>query len=200
MSAPSLMERRKVAAARRRRPSGTQIREFPASGEGSHGPETAPRPTDLHLETTYEDGRVVSWFNDNWWLETLRRWKDRALTIHIQRTPDALLHSMMAYELEMVRRLEVPWRLVGHCYLSDIGHPLLLPRVAVSQYDEIRIINADRPSTADFEVRPPKLTLQEVFDRVREIQAAEQVSQPLLTRAPDPDATPRTTPPDERDH
>lgn len=192
MSAPSLMERRKVTAARRHGPSGPQTRLFPADGEGSHGPDTAPRPSDLHLEVTYEDGRVVTWFDDNWWLETLRRWKDCPLTIHVQRTRDALLSPMVTHELEMVRRLMTPWRLVGHCYLSDIGHPLLLPRVATSQYDEIRIIDADRPSTDECETRSPKLTLQEVFDRVRQIQTEEGVSHPLLTRAPDPDAPRRT--------
>lgn len=188
MGTASLMERRKVAAARRHRPAGTQVRVFPADGDGAHGPDTAPRPTDLHLETTYEDGLAVTWFDDNWWLETLRRWKDSPLTIHIQRTPDALLHPIVVHELEMVRRLVVPWRLVGHCYLSDIGHPLLLPRVAVSEYDEIRIIDTERPHTGDFEALPAKMALPEVFQRVRDIQAAEQVSRPLLTRAPDPDA------------
>ena len=192
MSATSLMERRKVTAARRHRPSGPQVRVFPANGEGSHGPDTAPTPSDLHLEVSYEDGRVVTWFDDNWWLETLRRWKDRPLNIHIQRTPDALLNPMVTHELGMVRRLMTPWRLVGHCYLSDIGHPLLLPRVATSQYEEIRIIDADRPCANEFETRPSKLTLREVFDRVRQIQAEEGVGHPLLTRAPDPDATPQT--------
>ena len=86
----------------------------------------------------------------------------------------------------MLRRLQTPWRIIGHCYLSDIGHALLLPRVAVTHYDEIHVMDGDRPESKAFNLRPPKLTCEEVFDRVREIQAAEEVSRPLLTRAPAP--------------
>lgn len=193
MSTTSLTDRRKVTAARRHRPSGAEVKVFTADGDGAHGPQIAPRPTDLQIEATCANGALVTWFEDNWWLETLRRWKDSALTIHIQRTPDALLNEMVLYELDMLRRLGVPWRLVGHCYLSDIGHPLLLPRVAMSQYDEIRVIDANRPATDEFEVPATKLTLEEVFARVVEIQTAEQVSRPLLTRAADPDAVPAGT-------
>lgn len=193
MSTTSLTDRRKVTAARRHRPAGAEARVFAADGDGAHGPQIAPRPTDLHIEATCANGALVTWFDDNWWLETLRRWKDCALTIHIQRAPDALLNETVLYELDMLRRLGVPWRLVGHCHLSDIGHPLLLSRVATSQYDEIRVIDANRPSTDEFEAHAAKLTLAEVFARVREIQTAEQVSRPLLTRAPDPNAAPAGT-------
>ncbi len=193
MSTTSLKDRRKLAAARRYRPSGAEVIVFPADGEGDHGPEIMPRPTDLQLEVTYATGDLVTWFCDDWWLESLRRWKDYPLTIHIQRTPEALLHETVLYELEMVRRLAVPWRLIGHCYLSDVGHPLLLPRVATSQYDEIRIIDANRPATDEFAVHAAKLSLSEVFARLRDIQATEQVSRPLFTRAPDPDAAHATT-------
>ncbi len=185
MERQSLAERRKVATARRRRPTGFQILKFAAVSDGSHGPDVGVCPEALHLETTYKDGQIVTWFDDNWWLETLRRWKDRSLTIHIMPTADALLHPTVLHELEMVRRLQTPWRLIGHCYLSDIGHPLLLPRVAVNHYDEIRVIDKDRPSSDSREARPSKLTLKEVFDQVRTIQSAEKVSAPLLTRAPE---------------
>ena len=186
MECQSLAERRKVAAARRRRPTGFQIIECAAAGDGSHGPDIGVCPEALHLETTHQDGQIVAWFDDNWWLETLRRWKDRSLTIQIMPTADALLHPIVLHELEMVRRLQTPWRLIGNCYLSDIGHPLRLPRVAVNHYDEIRVIDKDRPCCDAYEARPSKLTLDEVFDQVRTIQSAEKVSAPLLTRAPEP--------------
>ncbi len=186
MEVSSLAERRMVATARRRQPGGIHVVEFPATGEGSHGPNQGPHPEELRLETTYDNGQISVWFDDNWWLETLRRWKDCSLAIHILPTPDALLHPIVQYELEMVRRLQTPWRLIGHCCLSDIGHPLLMPRVAVNPYDEIRIIDRERSSTDSYEAHPAKLTLDEVFERVRTIQSAERVSAPLLTRAPEP--------------
>ncbi len=186
MESPSLLERRKVARSRRRRPTGMQVRVLVATGDGALGPETGPTPTDLRLETTYEDGSIVAWFDDYWWIELLRRWKERPLTIHMLPTADALLHPVVLHELEMVRRLTTPWRLIGHCYLSDIGHPSLLRRVAVNPYDEIRVIDADRPSTESFETAAAVLTLSEIFERVHEIQRDEQIPKPLLTRAPKP--------------
>ncbi|NOS99612.1 MAG: hypothetical protein HOP29_03190, partial [Phycisphaerales bacterium] len=137
MNTPTLLERRRLTTARRHRPSGPTAMVFRAGDGGVHGPDKPPRPTDVHLETTYPDGTLVEWFNDNWWLESIRRWKDRPLTLHIQRTPAALLHEDVAYELEMVRRMETPWRLVGHCYLSDIARPDGIRRLAVNHYDEI---------------------------------------------------------------
>ena len=189
MDAPPLMERRKAAAARRQKPVRMQIREFTATGDGGHGHDGLPFPTELRLETTEVDGRIATWFDDTWWLETLRRWKDRPLTIHILPTPDALLHPIVLHELEMVRRLLTPWRVIGHCYLSEIAQPVLMPRVAVNQYDEVRIIDADRPESDDYNVRPARMTLDEVLDRVRVIQIEQQAHRPLLTRAPDPNRT-----------
>lgn len=189
MDAPPLMERRKAAAARRRKPVRKQIREFAATSDGEHGREEVPYPTELRLETTYVDGRIATWFDDAWWLETLRRWKDRSLTIHILPTPDALLHPIVLHELEMVHRMLTSWRVIGHCYLPDIAQPILMPRLAVNQYDEIRIIDTERPESQDQDIRPARMTLDEVFERVRVIQIEQQTHRPLLTRAPDPHRT-----------
>lgn len=187
METPFLRERRKVAVGRRRRPTRANVRVFSAECDGSLGPETDPPPTDLRLDTTYPDGSIVAWFNDYWWIEVLRRWKDRPLTIHVLPTPDAVLHPAVLHELEMVRRLMSPWRLIGHCYVSDIGHPSILRRVAVNPYDEVRVIDSDRPSSDAFGTASAVLTIAEVFKRVHEIQRDEQTARPLLTRAPVPD-------------
>lgn len=184
MEASTLLERRKVAAARRRRPAPANVRVFRAAGEGEHGPESDIHPTELRLEVTFPDGRLAVWFDDQWWMETLRRWKDQALTIHLLPTPDAVLHPVVLHELEMVRRLQTPWTVVGHCHLSDVGHPLLMPRLAVSPYDEIRIVDAQRPAAEGYESQSAGLSLAEVFDGVREIQAGHHVAKPLLTRSP----------------
>ena len=189
MAASTLMDRRKVTTARRHRPSSVDVRVLTADGDGALGPEIAPTPSEVHLEVTYNDGQVVTWFDDNWWLEILRRWKDRPLTIHFKPTPDALLHSFLIHELEMVRRLMVPWRLVGHCYLSDIGHPLLMSRVAVNPYDEIRIIDMERPSSDEFETKPSNVRFEDVISRVHEIQHRERIGRPIITRAPDPNGS-----------
>jgi len=184
METPPLMERRKAAAARRRKPRRPQVREFAATGDGDHGPDTVPYPTELRLETTYDDGRIATWFDDTWWLETLRRWKDRSLTIHVLPTPEALLHPIVLHQLEMIRRMLTPWRVIGHCYLPEIAQPILMPRLAINQYDEVRIIDAQRPETEERDVRPARMTLDEVFERVRVIQIEQQADRPLLTRAP----------------
>jgi hypothetical protein len=186
MVTTTVTEERTITSATRRKPIEICSREFPAHGDGSHGPDTGPRPTDLRLEVTLDDGTISPWFDDGWWIETLRRWKDRPLSIHILPTPEALLHPKVAVELDMVRRMQTPWRLVGHCYLSDVAHPTLLTRLAVNRYDDIRIVDASRPRANDWEVSPPQFSLAEVFERVRAIQLTEQVVYPLLTRAPDP--------------
>ena len=192
MQVESITERRKVAVARRHQPTGVHTVEFPACDDGIHGPELGAYPDELRLEATHQDGKIVDWFDDNWWLETLRRWKDRTLTIHLLPTPDALLHPQVTHELEMVRRLNTPWRLIGYAYLSDIGHKSVICDVAASRFDEIRVIDQQRPSTDAFAVRPATLELADVFEEFRHIQASEQVSGPILTRAPLPRAcTPR---------
>lgn len=186
MEVQSISERRKVATARRHRPIGIHVREIPAGGDGSHGPEIGPYPQDLKLEVTQENGQIAVWFDDTWWLEALRRWKDVSLNLHILPSPDALLHPIVLHELDMVRRLQLSWRLIGHCYLSDIAQPTVLQRVAVNQYDEVRVIDRDRASTDAYDARPAKFTFAELNEKVRALQAMEKVSTPLLTRAPAP--------------
>ncbi len=188
MQVESITERRKVAVARRHQPAGVHTVEFPAWGDGGHGPELGPHPDELRLEVTGEDGLIVDWFDDNWWLESLRRWKDRTLAIHLLPTPDALLHPQVTHELEMVRRLNTPWRLIGYTYVSDIGHASVIRGVAASRYDEIRVIDQQRPSTESFEVGLATLELADVLEEVRHAQASEQVGGPMLTRAPLPRA------------
>lgn len=187
MSSTSIMDRRKVTAARRFRPRRPDSLTISAQSDGDLGPDVAPRPTDLFLEATTPEGQPAVWFSDDWWLNALKRWKDHTLTIHILYTPAALTHEVVEHELAMVRRLKVPWRLIGHCYLSDIANPVTLHHLACSHYDEIRIIDADRPKTPSFAVTPARMTLTELIAAFREIQAAEQTALPLLTRRPNPD-------------
>ena len=186
MKVESLADRRRVASSRRRRPAGIHVLEFLAMGDGAHGPNTGPFPEELRLEATYENGQISSWFDDHWWLETLQRWKSRPLTIHILPSPEALLHPIVLHELEMVRRMGIAWKLIGHCYLSDIAHAQMIERAAVNQYDEIRMIDEDRASSESYDVRPAQLTTAELFEEIKTIQSMEKVSAPLMTRAPVP--------------
>ncbi len=183
--AMTVTDRRKLAGARRRRPTRPEVLEFFADGDGRHGPENGPPPSEIRLETTYPNGQVVNWFDDAWWLETLKRWKDRRLAIHLMPTPDALLHPIVFHEIEMVRRMETPWSVVGYCYLSDISHPMLISRIAASPYDEIRIIDAMRPETTEYDVRPGKFPLLDLMERIKAVQKQERAAKPILTRAPD---------------
>jgi hypothetical protein len=186
MDTTTLTDRRKLAGARRRKPTRPEVFELPANDGGRRPREDGPRPSELRLETTYPGGRIVEWFEDNWWLETLRLWKDRRLAIHILPTPDALLHPIVLHEIEMIRRMETPWTVIGHCYLSDVNHPTLVSRVATSPYDEVRIIDALRPVTDEYDVRPGKFSIAEFLDQVRAAQITERAVTPLLTKAPDP--------------
>ncbi len=184
MEVRTLADQRKVAVARRRPAGRFQLLEVPADGDGDHGPVEGPFPDELRLELTTPVGQLVNWFDDAWWLETLRRWKDKTLAIHVLPSPDALFHPCVLHELEMVRRVQAPWKLIGHCYRSDVAHPMLVQRLAINPYDDIRIIDADRPATDAYEVRPSRMSFVELYEQVRTTQSAERSDGPLLTRAP----------------
>ena len=82
-------ERRVVSKGRR--PPGERVqRRFLADGDADHGDEAAPLPDEVTLELTDAAGQLAGWCDDAWWLESLRRWKDRSLTVHILPTPDAM--------------------------------------------------------------------------------------------------------------
>lgn len=175
---------RQVATARRRPPSGTKTIHIKADSDGDITDELGLYPTDIKLEATLEDGQIAQWFSDDWWIDMLQRFKDRSLSLHIMPTTDGLLHPIVLHELEMVRRLQTPWRLIGHCYLGDVGHSMLVSKVSLSPYDEIRVIPADRPESDRTVKREAQLTFEELAEQVRTVQIAEKTVYPLLTRAP----------------
>ena len=179
-------QNRMVATARRRAPGGIKTVHIKADSDGTLGDELGLFPTDIRIEATYDDGQIATWFSDDWWIELLQRYKDRPLTLHMMPTAEALLHPIVLHELEMVRRLQTPWRLIGHCYLSDIGHPMLISKIVASPYDEIRVVTENRPNNGKAVLRTSQLSLAELLERVKSQQMAEQSVYPLLTRAPSP--------------
>ncbi len=179
-------QNRTVTAARRRAPAGTKTIHIKADSNGSLGDELGMFPTDIRIDCTYDDGQITTWFSDDWWIDLLQRFKDRSLNLHIMPTAEALLHPIVLHELEMVRRLQTPWRLIGHCYLSDVGHPMLVNKIVFSPYDEIRIVTDERPCNGSAVKQSASLSLAELLDRVKTQQIADRTVYPLLTRAPAP--------------
>ncbi len=177
---------RRIATARRRPPAGTKTTLVEATSDGDITNELGMFPTDIRLETTFDNGQISPWFVDDWWIAMLRRFKDHSLSLHVLPTTDALLHPIVMHELEMVRRLQTPWRLIGHCYLDDVGHSMLVHKISLAPYDEIRVITADRPQDDRSVKRVAQLSFEELAKRVRTQQIAEKMVYPLLTRAPLP--------------
>jgi hypothetical protein len=183
MDAWMLSEQRANAEATRRRPDASQTRTFTATGDGGHGPEAAPEPTDVFLEATDPSGGIADWFDDRWWLETLRRWGGRSLVIHILPSEAALLHPVVLHHVAMVARVAPKWRVVGHGYAGEIGGDAAVERLATSAYDEVRFVEGIRPTAPKSASARFALRIEDLFARVRRIQREMGATRPVLVRA-----------------
>jgi hypothetical protein len=176
-------ERRAAVQSARKRPSAPHRRTFTAEGDGKHGPEDAPPPTDLFLEATHPSGEIATWFDDIWWMESLRRWRDLPLVIHLVPSEAALLHPVVLHQVAMVARVAPNWRVVGYGYATEIGGDAAIERLATSTYDEIDFVEGLRPGGPGS--APPRhaLRIQDLFSRVRRIQRELGATRPVLVRA-----------------
>ena len=133
--------------------------------------------SELHIEATNGSSDLPFWLDDHFWMEAMRRWANDPLIVHIEPTRNALLHSVVLHQLYMLRRVAPRWRLIGHCYASDLATDTQQTAVAVSPYDELRIIDAIRPGRSAPAQKP---NANQITERIRKTQEANQRSIPVL--------------------
>jgi len=167
----------------RRPPDAPTAIHIPLDYEGQLPAESLTGAIDLTIETTTEQGEQVYWFDDIWWTDVITRWADEAVTIHIAPTPAALLHPVLLYQLDMLRRVVPSWRLVGHSFRSDLEMDEDIKTAATSPYHEIRIIDATRPGLRRSD-RITDLNIESVFSSLRREQSVAKIFSPVFVRMP----------------
>ncbi len=186
---------RSVTSQHRTPPSPAKKVRVDFCGSGEIDPKLNGQPVDLYLEATNADGELAAWFHDEWWTDTLFRWPETPITIHVEPTPLALLHPVVIYEAEMLYRMAPHWRLVGHVYRDDIGTDADIATLVSSAYHEVRFIDEDRPLRRVNDRFVDVVKLEELFGRIRKEQARIQASRPALVRLPatkQPEPKPQT--------
>ncbi len=172
---------RRAVALRRRPPGESERLVFAADGNGDHGDAAGRPPDEITLELTDAAGEVAGWCDDAWWLEALRRWKERSLSVHVAPTPDALSHPVGLHYLEMLRRVVPAWRVIAEIALCEVSDDMIAHLAALPCH-ELRII--DRPFTSTEASRLTSIRIDELFGRLREAQARLGVTRPALVRMP----------------
>ena len=188
MTSWTLAEVRTAAQARRRRP-GDALRlpanvptEEEAQNQSAQDAIPEAPPSELWLDATDADGEVASWFEDGWWTEVINRWGEDPLTIHISPTPAGLLHPVVLYGVEMVRRVAPRWRIVGHAFAEEVCLDTTVEAIARSPYHEVRFIDTPRPDTPPVARFDPPFPVEELMARVRREQLAARRTWPVLVR------------------
>jgi hypothetical protein len=182
MDEETLAEVRTATRRRRRPPRKPVCVEATIEGRGQLAEDIAVGPIELTLETTDKDGELAGWLDDDWWLTLLERWGDEDVTVHIARTPAALLHPVVLHQLEMLRRVVQSWRLIGHASVATITGDQDIRALAASPYDQVRFggESSNNPLDSDrCRTRPP---IEDLFARVRREQALLGVNRPTLVR------------------
>ncbi len=183
-------EKARMAVARTRRPPGPLI-EIAALHDRAPDLSIVPfgARVDYCIEATAPDGSLASWLDDEWWIDVLERWSDTGMSIQIAPTPDAILHPILLYQLEMVRRVACDWGVVGFAHWSEFNSEDAMKQAARSPYHEIRVIDADSVAAAsggaEFHI-----AVERILDSIRAEQSVLGVCQPRLVRLA-PDALPR---------
>ncbi|HUU83280.1 MAG TPA: hypothetical protein VM243_07235 [Phycisphaerae bacterium] len=182
MSAWMRNEEREATEARRQRPVVPHRITFAAAGDGALGSDEVTAPTDVFLEVTEPGGDIADWFDDIWWAEVLRRWGDHSLTVHVLPSRQALLHSVVLHHVAMVRRVAPGWRVIGYGYCGEIVAEAELEALATSAYDQVRLVESDRPGLGDGH-HPRALGFEDLLARVRRLQVERGATRPILVRA-----------------
>ena len=175
---------RRLTEVTRRKPRARPIVHVIATGMGDCGPPDGGVPGELHLEATDKNGEVAQWFDDHWWLEALGRWQDHPLAVHILPTPGALLHPDVMHHVEMLYRVALRWRRIGHCYLDDVVTDKDVRLLAISSYNEVRVIDSFRPDTGKSGAELRGVKVDRLVGRVMREQASAGATRPLLIRVP----------------
>ena len=168
---------------RRKPPSTPPVRFVPFEGDGFVADLQPHDAGSLILEATNAEGETAPWFQDYWWTELVQHFAETALTIHFAPSPQAVLHPEVRHQVEMVRRVAPAWRMIGHAYRSDFLSAEDMRTVALSGFDEIRVIDADRPNWTPGRMRECA-TAAEVLGAIRREQQQLGTNRPTLVRAP----------------
>jgi len=155
-------------------------------------------PVELALQATNVEGEIAPWLDDLWWTDALTRWGQDALTLRIAPTSGALLHSVILYQLHMLRRVVPHWRIVGHAYLDDVVTDDQVRQVALSPYHELRFIDQPRPGRTRRDAEKTNRPLQETLRLIRVEQQKLGVTLPVLARLASASTDVVATPPIEK--
>jgi len=180
MDAPTRSAIRSESRRKRRPPStgqGNSDWQVPFCGTGIL-PQSGT-PTTLTICVTDEAGELAPWFDDYWWTDVLQRWMDFAVTVAIAPTPSAILHPVVLYHMEMIRRIVPQWRIVGRAFAHEFSTDEGIAQLAASPYHEVHVLDG-AARTEDADHRP----LEEIFAEVRRMQQKLGTRHPILVRLP----------------
>lgn len=168
----------------RRAPSEPLQIVLPFASDGALPDDDALTPVELTIEATNAERDLAAWCDDDWWTEVIIRWADRPVTIRLSPTPGALLHPVLLYQLEMLRRVTPNWRLIGYGYRDDVTGDADVEALARSWYHEIRFIDQPRPGLKASDRFGDHVRLDDLFGRIRRAQAECGMTTPILVRLP----------------
>lgn len=194
MDEQTRIEVRQATERLRRPPGQTLSLRVHFDGDGKLDVKSGASPAEVTLEVTNAEGELAPWFNDFWWTEIIQRWGDEPLTIHIAPTPAALMHVVVLYQLEMVRRVAPTWRLVGHGFRDDLALDDAMAQAACAPFDEIRIIDATRRATTPADRCTFDAPIGEIFANIRREQNRIGAARPILVRLPSAQSVSGTRP------
>ena len=137
---------------------------------------------ELTIEATNADQELADWCDDDWWTDVIVCWGDRRVTLRFSPTPGALLHPVILYQLEMLRRVTPNWRLIGYGYRDDVTTVGDVAAIARSWYHEVRFIDQPRPGLVAADRFGSGARLDELFGRIRRAQAEVGMTTPILVR------------------
>lgn len=147
-SSTQATERNRVSQSRRP-PVGPWSRRITYASQGQIEAVAADGPVELILEVTNDDGELSAWFDDFWWVDVLTMYQKRAVTLHIAPTRDAILHPVVLHQLEMLRRVEPKWQVIGYLFDKDLVSLEQVKALTASPYHELRVISSDTTSTEE---------------------------------------------------
>jgi len=179
MNARKRQQQRCSTGQRRRKPGQGRIIHIPSDGKFQAPAESDPPPAHLTLDATDSAGHCADWLNDYLWVDLLRCWSDHALLIRYSPTPESLLNPVVVHQVAMLRRVAPAWRIVGGCYLSDLIPEGRLAQAAIAPYHEIHILDGKREEVTQTRMLP---AIADVMARMREVQAAHQMTTPIIVR------------------
>jgi len=179
-------------AKRRRRPPGEgRVIRIPFDGTLNAAADATDPPAEIQIEATDASGESADWLTDYFWVDLLGHWADEPIAVHFLPTPAGLLHPVLLHQTYMLRRITEHWRVVGHCYVSDLADQSRVAQAAVTPYHEIRVVDGPRPGVPALNL--PRI--EDVIGRMRQAQSAQDRTSPVLVRCAPPTPTAVPEPP-----